>query len=148
MTKDIKQQWSVKVTVTVPAYITVEAQDKPEALREAQKLVHAANAGIESIGKYFEDMVLEQIENSGFDSDNWYINEPDEDIVPVEQNWYILTMVEKKINKGRFKEEWMHLRSRPAGPIPRKTQMVEEEIEEEEFLPSEEPFFFEEDKDE
>lgn len=50
----------------------------------------------------------------------------------------------KKINKGRMKDEWMHLHARPAGPIPRKTQVLDEdEMEAEEFLASEEPFFFE-----
>lgn len=55
----------------------------------------------------------------------------------------------KKINKGRFKDEWMHLQSRPAGPIPRKTQVLDdEELEAEEFIASDEPFFFEGDGDE
>lgn len=53
----------------------------------------------------------------------------------------------KKINKGRMKDEWMHLHSRPAGPIPRKTQVLEEEdLESEEFIASDEPFFFEEEE--
>lgn len=84
MSEDEKQQWSVKVTVTIPAYITVEGEDKDGALKQASKLVNAANTGVESIGKYFEEMVLEQIENTGFDSDSWYINQPEGDIVPVE----------------------------------------------------------------
>lgn len=49
-------------------------------------------------------------------------------------------------NKGRMKDEWMHLHSRPAGPIPRKTEVIDIE-EEEEFLESDEPFFFEDEED-
>lgn len=57
-------------------------------------------------------------------------------------------MGEKKINKGRFKDEWMHLRSRPAGPIPKKTRTDEDDVlEEEDFMASDEPFFFEDDED-
>lgn len=43
----------------------------------------------------------------------------------------------------------MHLHSRPAGPIPRKTALdePEDDIEAEEFLPSDEPFFFEDEFD-
>lgn len=57
-------------------------------------------------------------------------------------------MADKKIQKGRFKEAWMNLHARPAGPI-RKTQVIDEEdfLEEEEFLPSEEPFFFEDEEE-
>ena len=56
----------------------------------------------------------------------------------------------KRQPKGRIKDEWMHLQSRPAGPMARKTQVVEddEDMEAEEFLASDEPFFFEEDEHE
>lgn len=52
--------------------------------------------------------------------------------------------------KGRMKEEWMHLHSRPAGPIPRKTDVIEDEedMDAEEFLASDEPFFFEDEAEE
>ena len=49
-----------------------------------------------------------------------------------------------------MKEEWMHLHSRPAGPIPRKTDVIEDEedMDAEEFLASDEPFFFEDEAEE
>lgn len=55
----------------------------------------------------------------------------------------------RRVNKGRIKDEWMHLHSRPAGPhSSRKTKVEDEDLEGEEFIESEEPFFFEDDIDE